>query len=139
MIDTPGIDDAGDLGAMRVRKSYQVLNKTDIALLVVDGEEGFGPQEAKLLARIGEKEIPCVVAVNKAERMTEEMKRTVHGEILAGGIPEQSLIHQILSEGGENILHMNHTEILSNQFKENQNEVRTLIDEWINNLGENNE
>ena len=99
MIDTPGIDDAGDLGAMRVRKSYQVLNKTDIALLVVDGEEGFGPQEAKLLARIGEKEIPCVVAVNKAERMTEEMKRTVHGEILAGGIPEENLLYVSAADG----------------------------------------
>lgn len=39
IIDTPGIDDEGELGKMRVEKSYQVLNKTDIALLVVDGNE----------------------------------------------------------------------------------------------------
>ena len=38
IIDTPGIDDTGNLGKMRVEKSYQVLNKTDIALLVVDGK-----------------------------------------------------------------------------------------------------
>ena len=36
VIDTPGIDDEGELGALRVRKSYQVLNKTDIAVIVVD-------------------------------------------------------------------------------------------------------
>ena len=41
IIDTPGIDDEGELGKMRVEKSYQVLNKTDIALLVVDGNEGL--------------------------------------------------------------------------------------------------
>ena len=41
IIDTPGIDDEGELGKMRVEKSYQVLNKTDIALLVVDGNVGL--------------------------------------------------------------------------------------------------
>ena len=40
VIDTPGIDDEGELGALRVRKSYQVLNKTDIAILVVDSTTG---------------------------------------------------------------------------------------------------
>ena len=66
--------------------------------------------------------------VNKASTRKEGMMRVV------GGDAQQSLIHQLLSEGGENLLHMNHTEILSNQFKENQNEVRQLIDEWINGL-----
>lgn len=40
MIDTPGIDDEGELGSLRVRKSYQMLNKTDVAVLVVDGKQG---------------------------------------------------------------------------------------------------
>ena len=39
MIDTPGLDDEGELGALRIRKAYQVLNKTDIAVLVVDSSE----------------------------------------------------------------------------------------------------
>ena len=39
MIDTPGLDDEGELGALRIRKAYQVLNKTDIAVLVVRSEE----------------------------------------------------------------------------------------------------
>ena len=36
VIDTPGIDDEGELGTLRVRKNYQVLNKTDVAVIVVD-------------------------------------------------------------------------------------------------------
>ena len=38
VIDTPGIDDEGELGTLRVRKSYQVLNKTDVAVIVVDSQ-----------------------------------------------------------------------------------------------------
>ena len=49
VIDTPGIDDEGELGALRVRKSYQALNKTDIAVIVVDSQTGFGAEEEKLL------------------------------------------------------------------------------------------
>lgn len=67
MMDTPGIDDEGELGALRVRKSYQVLNKTDVAVLVIDGSMGVTPEDKALLKRIREKKIPYVIAVNKKE------------------------------------------------------------------------
>ena len=67
MMDTPGIDDEGELGALRVRKSYQVLNKTDAAVLVIDGSVGVTPEDKALLKRIREKKIPYVIAVNKKE------------------------------------------------------------------------
>lgn len=67
MMDTPGIDDEGELGALRVRKSYQVLNKTDVAVLVIDGGVGVTPEDKALLKRIREKKIPYVIAVNKKE------------------------------------------------------------------------
>lgn len=51
VIDTPGIDDKGELGALRVRKSYQVLNKTDIAILVIDSTAGKGEEELELIHR----------------------------------------------------------------------------------------
>ena len=54
IIDTPGIDDEGELGKMRVEKSYQVLNKTDIALLVVDGNEGLTQCDKDLIEEIRE-------------------------------------------------------------------------------------
>ena len=67
MIDTPGIDDEGQLGSLRVRKSYQVLNKTDVAVLVMDACHGPAPEDYTLLKKIGEKQIPCVVVCNKAD------------------------------------------------------------------------
>ena len=67
MIDTPGIDDEGELGGLRVKKSYQVLNKTDLAVLVIDAALGLTPQDEALLARIRKKEIPCLVAVSQCD------------------------------------------------------------------------
>lgn len=78
MMDTPGIDDEGELGALRVRKSYQVLNKTDVAVLIVDGSTGVTPEDMALLRRIREKKIPYVIAVNKKELAEPDiLSRTV--------------------------------------------------------------
>ena len=67
MMDTPGIDDEGELGVLRVKKSYQVLNKTDVAVLVIDGSEGASSEDAALMERIRDKQIPYVVVINKKE------------------------------------------------------------------------
>ena len=67
MIDTPGLDDEGELGAMRVRKSYQVLNKTDIALVIVDAADGIGAAETALIERIRVKNIPYLLVYNKSD------------------------------------------------------------------------
>lgn len=67
MIDTPGIDDEGELGRLRVSKSFQALNKTDVAALVIDGSLGWSPEDEALWKRIKEKKIPCVVVCNKAD------------------------------------------------------------------------
>ena len=67
MIDTPGIDDEGQLGSLRVRKSYQVLNKTAVAVLVMDVCHGPASEDYALLEKIGKKQIPCVAVCNKAD------------------------------------------------------------------------
>lgn len=67
VIDTPGIDDEGELGALRVKKSYQVLNKTDIAVLVVDGTIGKTDCEEALIRRFQEKNIPWILVYNKSD------------------------------------------------------------------------
>lgn len=67
IIDTPGIDDTGELGALRVKKSYQVLNKTDLAILVVDGTLGISKEDEMLLQKIKDKRIPFLVVKNKLD------------------------------------------------------------------------
>ena len=52
IIDTPGLDDEGELGLMRVQKAYQILNKTDIALVVIDGKVGITSEDDRIIARI---------------------------------------------------------------------------------------
>lgn len=67
IIDTPGLDDEGKLGNLRIQKAYQMLNKTDIAVLVVDASVGMTKEDIKILDRIKDKEIPYVVVMNKCD------------------------------------------------------------------------
>lgn len=74
MMDTPGIDDEGELGKLRVKKSYQVLNKTDAAVLVIDGLSGASEEDAAMLKKIRKKQIPYTVVLNKQDLASEEIK-----------------------------------------------------------------
>jgi iron-only hydrogenase maturation protein HydF len=74
IIDTPGIDDEGTLGELRVKKSRQVLNKTDIAVLVVDSSTGVSPEDRELAGLFEKKNIPYVIAYNKADLLNGEQK-----------------------------------------------------------------
>lgn len=93
LADTPGIDDEGELGSLRVKKSYQVLNKTDVAVLVVDGQEGMGPQEQELIGRFQDKGIPYLVALNKCDQGVEPVSdvdgRDKGGD--AGALPSRPI------------------------------------------------
>ena len=75
MIDTPGLDDEGELGALRIQKAYQMLNKTDVAILVVDGSVGMTKEDEDILSRIQVKEIPYLVVMNKADLLEKEENR----------------------------------------------------------------
>ena len=67
LIDTPGLDDTGELGEKRVHKSLQILNRTDIALLVVDVRDGLSTEDRTILTRIRQKQIPCIIVENKQD------------------------------------------------------------------------
>ena len=67
IIDTPGLDDEGELGALRVQKAREILAKTDIAVLVVDALQGMGAEDRELLGLFQERKLPYVVAHNKAD------------------------------------------------------------------------
>lgn len=88
MMDTPGMDDEGELGTLRVRKSLQALNRADAAILVLDGREGLSREDRELLGRIQKKEIPVAVAVNKADLWREKAGEPwpFAGELAAAGI-----------------------------------------------------
>lgn len=70
IFDTPGLDDVGDLGTLRVRKAAQVLNKTDVALVVIDPTVGIAEEETALIAKIEQKKIPYIVVYNKSDIAT---------------------------------------------------------------------
>lgn len=67
IIDTPGIDDEGTLGELRVKRTYHILNKTDIAVLVVDSTQGLTAEDDKLIEKFKAKNIPYVIAYNKSD------------------------------------------------------------------------
>jgi [FeFe] hydrogenase H-cluster maturation GTPase HydF len=87
IIDTPGFDDEGELGEMRVSRAKQVLNKTDTAVLVLDGElapdNALSSIEAELMAIFDEKKIPYIIALNKCELCnTDSLGMASSSEIL---------------------------------------------------------
>lgn len=81
LTDTPGLDDVGELGAMRMEKTWQVLGKTDIALLVVDASQGLNEEDHALLARLKEQKLPRLVVMNQCDRLPENAPRpSLEGE-----------------------------------------------------------
>ena len=87
MMDTPGIDDEGELGGLRVKKSYQVLNKADAAVLVIDGTSGASREDRVLLERIRRKGIPFAAVLNKQELSSEKIREST-AEILGLSVDE---------------------------------------------------
>ena len=67
IMDTPGFDDEGALGELRVKKTKQVLNRADCAVLVVDATQGLTPVDRELLALFREKNLPYLIAYNKSD------------------------------------------------------------------------
>ena len=67
IMDTPGFDDEGALGELRVKKTKQVLNRADCAVLVVDATQGLTPVDRELLALFREKDLPYLIAYNKSD------------------------------------------------------------------------
>ncbi len=67
IIDTPGLDDEGELGQKRIQKTMEVLAKTDIAMIVVDSQVGLGKFELELLKQIKERNLPFLIVYNKKD------------------------------------------------------------------------
>ena len=81
IIDTPGIDDVGELGALRVEKTKLVLRKTDLAIVVLDATAPMDQADQALLALIKARELPHILAFNKAdllETVPESQENTIY-------------------------------------------------------------
>ena len=89
IIDTPGIDDEGELGALRVGRAIDALNRCDAAVLVVDGCRGMTGADRDLLARMRERALPCAVAWNKCDS--------------PGALPPEEGAMPVSARTGENI------------------------------------
>lgn len=73
IIDTPGLDDEGELGKLRIEKTGQILGQTDIAVLVVDASVGLKEQDEGLIQTFAERKIPYIMVYNKADLITESV------------------------------------------------------------------
>lgn len=71
IIDTPGIDDEGMLGELRVKKTKQILAKTDVAILVVDGEKGLDEPDKELIRLFEERKLPYLIVYNKSDLLKD--------------------------------------------------------------------
>ena len=90
-IDTPGIDDEGSLGEERVKKAFDVLNKADLAVVVIDVNEGANASDEKIISAIKEKQLPCLIVYNKCD--TPELQAK----------PEEAGIMRVSAKTGYNI------------------------------------
>ncbi len=87
IIDTPGVDDEGELGSMRVKRAKQVLNYADIAVLVVDAQKGEAQADRELVSLFEEKKIPFIKAYNKSdllEIVPDETENTIYVSAQSG-------------------------------------------------------
>ena len=90
IIDTPGLDDEGELGRLRVQKAMQVLSSTDIAVLVVDAAIGLRELDRSLIACFRERKIPYITVYNKADLVCERQPLEKH-EIYASAVTGENI------------------------------------------------
>ena len=74
IIDTAGIDDEGELGELRIEKTRKILNKTDVAVLVVDALKGKQQEDLNLIEDFKKRNIPYIVAFNKCDLIAEKQE-----------------------------------------------------------------
>ncbi len=113
IIDTPGLDDEGKLGEMRIKKARQILGMTDIAVLCVDALRGIGNLDMELIAFFEKKSIPYIIAYNKSD-LIENRKELKENEIY------------VSATTGENISRLK--EKMARLLKSNSEEKKLLAD-----------
>ena len=98
IIDTPGLDDEGELGLLRVKKARRALAQTDIAVLVVDSTVGLSDLDKSLIQDFRDRNLPYVVVWNKADLLTARPTLDEHGIYVSAVTGEQ--IHELKEKIG---------------------------------------
>ena len=80
LIDTPGLDDEGELGEQRIQKALEVLRKTDLALLIVDGSLGMSQEDHALEEELKKRGISYLLVYNKKDLCREELQKQAKDE-----------------------------------------------------------
>ena len=120
IIDTPGLDDEGELGGLRVKRALNVLANCDVAVLVHDSTQEFSPAESELLKTFDERKLPYIVANNKADILAQRKEGVFYVSALTGenvsalkeriallakkDAPEKHLVADLLTPGDVVIL-----------------------------------
>lgn len=126
IIDTPGLDDEGELGQLRIEKTYQVLGQTDIAVLVVDAVCGLNSQDEELLQIFKERKTPYIVVYNKSDLLTEGSDAAENAPVVTARITESENVLFASTLTGEGILEIK--EKLGSFAKDKQNPKRLIAD-----------
>ncbi|MCD7779503.1 MAG: [FeFe] hydrogenase H-cluster maturation GTPase HydF, partial [Candidatus Gastranaerophilales bacterium] len=113
IIDTPGFDDEGELGLLRIEKTKQVLNKVDIALLITEAKEGLCLQDKHLIEAFEEKNIKYIIVYNKSDLIN---------------IPEQKKENEIYVSALKNININELKELIAIIYEESPNKVKLIKD-----------
>ena len=101
LIDTPGLDDEGVLGDLRVQKTREVLAKTDIAVIVCDSRDGTGELELDTISLIKDRKLPFVVVLNKcdlyrpAPEFLQDIRKQTGAEVLCVSATTREGIHEL--------------------------------------------
>lgn len=116
IIDTPGFDDSGSLGELRVRKTMEILGKTDIAVFVRDASQEISDAEKELISVFEKNKIPFVIALNKSD---------ITGDIKAEGVNEIS----VSAKTGHNIYELK--ELIAKKVK-TETDKKALVSDLVN-------
>ena len=131
IIDTPGFDDEGELGELRVQKTREILAKTDVAVLVLDATEEVRVQEQEFLALLKEKKLPYVVVHNKADLLENVPKvvfETAGAEVKEISNSEQNFAREIWVSATQNIHIQELKNLLGTLAKSKENNKKIVAD-----------
>ena len=91
LIDTPGLDDTGELGSKRIEKTKEALRQADMAIVVADAQTGLAEAEKAVIEELKKKSLPYLVAYNKADLLTEEQKQKYSQEHLVSSLTKEGV------------------------------------------------